>query len=336
MTNEVAKETERDQLLTVPLKHERRFRLGGFEIGVSMDVERAERLRNSSAFRYALRPAINGLGKLRGNGHGTSNGHHPGEPAAPVRPAEVTPEARAILDRIATTEWYHTIELPHGVVTPGYVDHREQLPHYNLPNDMRGMRVLDVATFDGFWAFEFERRGAEVVAVDIGSVRDTDVPRNWREEFEAKLATSDGFIEFGRASGFQIAHEILESRVDKRLCSVYDVSPERLGMFDMVFCSDLLIHLRDPLAAMEAIWTVTKNVAVFADVYHPQLDAFEGNALTEFTYAGQGNVWWRPSVTCYRLWLRLARFSRVDEISRFVLESQFRSEIPKVVFHAYR
>ena len=48
-----------------------------------------------------------------------------------------------------------------GVVTPGLFDHRPLVPQYGLPESLSGKRALDVATFDGFWAFELERRGAE-------------------------------------------------------------------------------------------------------------------------------------------------------------------------------
>jgi tRNA (mo5U34)-methyltransferase len=320
---------QRDKLLTVPPKRETRIKLGPIELGIAMGIEEAERVRKSLPYQYLLRPALNGLRRVVRS----SNGHRLGAPAtrrAPQTSGPPSPEARAVLDKISDVEWYHTIDLPHGVATPGYVDHRQQLPYYSLPEDMTGMRVLDVATFDGFWAFEFERRGAEVVAIDVGSVREADIPTNWIDEFEK------AGLDAPKGKGFQIAHELLGSKVQKEVCSVYDVSPKRLGKFDMAFCSDLLIHLRDPARAMESIWTVTENFAIFADVYHPQLDAFKDNALVEFTQAGQSDMWWRPSVTCYKLWLHLARFSRVEEISRFVLESNYRSEIPKVVFHAYR
>ncbi len=39
------------------------------------------------------------------------------------------------------------------------------------------MRALDVATFDGFWAFEMERRGAsEIVAIDLDCADKLDLP----------------------------------------------------------------------------------------------------------------------------------------------------------------
>jgi tRNA (mo5U34)-methyltransferase len=331
---EMVQQQEKQTELTVPLKRQKQVRIAGMDLGISLDARQADRVRNSKPYQYLIRPALNRLGRSNGNGHALAPDHYRAglvaqKPQLPVQ-APATPEARAIIERISGYEWYHTIQLPHGVATPGYVDHRAQLPYYHLPEDMTGMRVLDVATFDGFWAFEFERRGADVVAIDVASTADTDIPRNWTDEFQKAGLNHE------KGEGFRIASEILGSKVRKEVCSVYDVSPDRLGMFDMVFCSDLLIHLRDPLRAMESIFTVTQNFAVFADVYHPELDAFKGNALVEFTHAGKTDMWWRPSVTAYELWLHLARFSRLEEKSRFKLQSNFEHEIPKVVFHAYR
>ena len=63
--------------------------------------------------------------------------------------------------------WYHTLELAPGVVTPGWFDLRPIVSLLPWP-DVRGKRCLDVGTYDGFLAFELERRGAaEVVATDI-------------------------------------------------------------------------------------------------------------------------------------------------------------------------
>jgi hypothetical protein len=61
--------------------------------------------------------------------------------------------------------WYHTIDLPGRGPTPGYFDTRRAPAHVPWPRQLSGGRCLDVGTFDGFWAFEMERRGAfEVVA----------------------------------------------------------------------------------------------------------------------------------------------------------------------------
>jgi tRNA (mo5U34)-methyltransferase len=315
------------------LKSEKRIQLGSVELGIAIDAPQAERIRTSALYRYLIRPALNWIGK---GGNGRSNGIVPNNtsdvssPGATNGRSPISPEAREIIDLIADHVWYQSIELPHGVLTPGHVDHRGQLAQYHLPEDMTGMRVLDVATFDGFWAFEFERRGAEVVAIDVASTIDTDIPTNWRDEYEK------AGLDKKKGEGFRIASELLGSKVEKQICSVYDLSPERLGQFDMTFCSDLLVHLRDPLRAIEAIWTVTKDMAIFADVYDPSLDSFKRAILAEFTHEGNNETWWQPSAGCYERWMQIARFSRVEEKSRFKLQSTFQDEVSKVVFHAYR
>src|SRR5712671_982748 len=64
---------------------------------------------------------------------------------------------------------YHSIDLPDGTVLPGLqtVEHlRWRLDLFGLPHDLRGKRVLDIGAWDGWFSFECERRGADVVAVD--------------------------------------------------------------------------------------------------------------------------------------------------------------------------
>ncbi len=88
-------------------------------------------------------------------------------------------ERQAILDRVAAFPyWYHRIELPQGVVTPGWAPRVPEA--YAIPDDLSGKRVLDIGAWDGYWSFEALRRGArEVVAVDdfsdfLGALEDTD------------------------------------------------------------------------------------------------------------------------------------------------------------------
>jgi tRNA (mo5U34)-methyltransferase len=84
--------------------------------------------------------------------------------------------ASSAASRLSTRRWYHTVELPDGSATPGWFDLRGQVHHYGLPDSLAGKRCLDVGTWDGFWAFEMERRGGEVVAIDLDHERDLDWP----------------------------------------------------------------------------------------------------------------------------------------------------------------
>lgn len=171
----------------------------------------------------------------------------PDSPTASGTPVgdEQVAAARRALEENPT--WYHSIELAPGVVTPGQVDHRS-LASKLLPDDLSGLRALDIGTFDGFWAFEMERRGAEVVAIDVESADAAEWPPLNRERLRRE---SEAFqLELGR--GFRLAKELLGSNAERVICSVYDLTPEAIGgHVDFVFEGALLLHLRDPVLALE-------------------------------------------------------------------------------------
>src|SRR3712207_3284092 len=92
----------------------------------------------------------------------------------------------SLAQEVATLEWYHTIELAPGVVTPGWHDTRPIVSQIPLPASLAGKRCLDVGAVDGFWAFEMERRGAqEVVAIDILDPQEWDWPLGSDEDVVA-------------------------------------------------------------------------------------------------------------------------------------------------------
>ena len=146
--------------------------------------------------------------------------------------------------------WYHTLELAPGVVTPGFFDLRGVVDRLPWPT-VTARRCLDVATMDGFYAFELERRGAaEVVAIDIEDQADLDwLPRDVPPDHRRGREPS--------GVRFEVAHDALGSQVERRILNVYDLSPDRVGHFDVVIVGALLEHLRDPLRALEAIRSVT-------------------------------------------------------------------------------
>src|SRR5437763_12023044 len=88
--------------------------------------------------------------------------------------------------------WYHTIDLGDGLVTPGLYDYRETLTAFPFPRDMRGMTVLDVGSATGFFAFEFERRGARAISVELPSLRDLD--RFLGQSVESSLRKIEGML----------------------------------------------------------------------------------------------------------------------------------------------
>jgi tRNA (mo5U34)-methyltransferase len=162
-------------------------------------------------------------------------------------------------------EWYHSIELAPGEVTPGWFDTRPAAAKVPLPERLDGLRCLDVGTWDGFWAFEMERRGAaEVVAIDIDDPDRWDWPPRDRLQPE-RLAVQLLELVKGRGEGFRHAAGRLGSRVERVERSVYDLTPGDVGHFDVVFLGSLLLHLRDPVLALERLRGVCGGIAVIAD-----------------------------------------------------------------------
>jgi tRNA (mo5U34)-methyltransferase len=154
--------------------------------------------------------------------------------------------------------WYHTIDLGNGVVTKGMFDHRASEDHHLLPADLLGMRCLDVGTMDGYWAFAMERRGAdEVVAVDIEDPEDLDWPASLRHRIAKTMDET-------KTARFELARDSLGSSVKRQLRSVYSLDVD-LGLFDLVFCGDLLLHLKDPVTALERIRRVCRGSAIICN-----------------------------------------------------------------------
>ena len=138
-------------------------------------------------------------------------------------------------EEVAQVKWWHQINLGDGIVTPGRNDSRKHLASIRLPEDLSGKSVLDVGTWDGFYAFEAERRGAtRVVAMDSYC---------WNRGT-------------GKA-GFDLARRALGSRVEDRQIDLLDLSPETVGTFDVVLFLGVLYHLPHPLLCLEKLASVT-------------------------------------------------------------------------------
>ena len=102
---------------------------------------------------------------------------------------------------------------------------------FKFPESLTGLSVLNIGAWDGFFSFEAEKRGAKrVVAYD--------------------LHPPDYY-------GFALAKELLGSQVKYIQGGVYDLSPEAVGTFDVVFFFGVFYHLRYPLLALDRIWSVT-------------------------------------------------------------------------------
>lgn len=147
-----------------------------------------------------------------------------------------------VATQIAGVNWYHQIDLGSGVVTPGVDNTASRMAPLDLPKDLGGRSVLDIGAWDGFFSFEAERRGAaRVLATD------------------SYCWSGEGW---GTKEGFETARRILGSRVEDLEIDVMDLSPERVGTFDVVLFVGVLYHLRHPLLALERVSSVAADLLV--------------------------------------------------------------------------
>jgi tRNA (mo5U34)-methyltransferase len=207
-------------------------------------------------------------------------------------------------------EWYHAIDLAAGLVTPGHVDLRRTAAKV-LPADLTGKRALDVGTFDGFWAFELEKRGAQVVAIDLDDVTGAEWPPHHRDHY-IEVARERN-VDLGR--GFRLAAEALGSSVRRVECDVYDLTPADLGgPVDIAFIGALLVHLRDPVKALER---VRDALAPAGDLYLLETVCLRDTLLSPRTPKARFEPvytpfnWWRPNALALRSWLTVAGFSEL-------------------------
>jgi tRNA (mo5U34)-methyltransferase len=181
---------------------------------------------------------------------------------------------------------------------------------------VRGKRCLDIGTYDGFYAFEMERRGAaEVVAVDVEDHEEWDWPADARAG--GPLAQRDpGMSGPPKGAGFRLVADLIGSKVDWRVCNIYDLDPATIGTFDVVVCGSLLLHLRDPIRALEAVRSVTDGVFLSSEQIELWLSVFgRGRPLLRLNGSGGDCQWFNANAAGHRRMLYAAGFE-VERMSK--------------------
>jgi tRNA (mo5U34)-methyltransferase len=196
---------------------------------------------------------------------------------------------------VSKVNWYHSIPLGDGVVTPGADDTPSRLPKIHIPDDLSGKTVLDVGAWDGFFSFEAERRGASrVLATDSFS---------W---------TGQGW---GTKDGFELARRALGSRVEDRELDVLDLSPETVGVFDVVFFLGVLYHMKHPLLALERVFSVTRELLIMSTFVDATWTRRPAAAFYPRAEANSDPTnWWGPNPGAVVAMLETAGFARVDVV----------------------
>jgi len=208
--------------------------------------------------------------------------------------------------------WFHSIDLGHGVVTNGHKPPEtlaRELDAVGLPDDLSGMSVLDIGGWDGWFAFEAERRGASRVAVLDHYMWAIDVPAQqayWRRcmvEGTTPLPYHETDVWHpdtmpGRR-GFDVAREALDSKVEAIAVDFMTADLADIGVWDLVLYLGVLYHIEDPMAALRRVGAVTGRRAVI-ETEAVVVPGYEHEALWRFFPGAElnGDVsnWWAPNM----------------------------------------
>jgi tRNA (mo5U34)-methyltransferase len=157
--------------------------------------------------------------------------------------------------------WFHCIELAPGVFTKTASVAGEPADHPRetwdviknaLPGDLSGKSVLDVGCNAGFYSVEAKRRNASRV-VGVDSMR--------REIMQADFVR--------RALGLDI---------EFRALSVYGLSVDSVGRFDVTLALGLIYHLKHLILGIEKLAQVTTDTLIVETALLPQRSRRFGDA----------------------------------------------------------
>ncbi len=162
------------------------------------------------------------------------------DPKTTLRRADYT---EPIASRVRAINWFHRIDLGQGIVTPGDDDSPRKLAELCFPDDLRGKTFLDIGAWDGFFSFEAERRGAVRVLATDSYVWQGKVPGRSKE-------------------GFLTARTLLNSKVEDMEIEPVNISPQTVGMWDVVLFAGVLYHMKHPMLALESAASVTKELLI--------------------------------------------------------------------------
>jgi hypothetical protein len=183
--------------------------------------------------------------------------------------------APRVVEDLAACDFYHSVDIPgHGHVK-GQWDLRKTLGDYLGNVAFAGKRVLELGTADGYITFEIERQGADVVSYDLSpdfrwdvvpyarsamSTARTGDPGHW-------LTTEERFKDgIGRLNNaYWLAHRAHGSKARVVYGDVYHV-PDEVGEVDIALFGAILLHTRDPFAALASPLRLARDMVVVTEM----------------------------------------------------------------------
>jgi hypothetical protein len=247
--------------------------------------------------------------------------------------------------------WYHTIR-SNNLTTSGVYDIDKVVHNYGFDEDYKGRTVLEVGPSDGYFSFLFKKRGAEIVTAIDSNTYDGQVAINVsnksRESYEHKYSgykkEYDDFKYIYDYYGVKTSNKLLvlskimSLDVNYLNGSIYNL--DNVKNHDVVFCGDLLEHLRDPISAIEQLYNKTNHkciITVSTALTTSIRNIFYGDSYLRYVGHHAGGNFFQLSYGAVRNMCLSAGFSKVELVSNFNLKNNRHKTINKhFVIHAWK
>lgn len=195
-------------------------------------------------------------------------------------PRLAAPGRQALLEEIARYRWFHQVDFGDGVLTPGWIKASKiaRMTRCFFDRPLAGKSVLDIGCWDGAYSIAAARLGASRV-----------------------LATDHWVWAHGHGDrrAFELARTRLAPQVEVMDVPVEELSVERVGQFDIVLFAGVFYHLRHPLAVLERLAPIAREMFVLESRLCGVLGQLTSKPLIRFypgrELDGDESNWWAPN-----------------------------------------
>ena len=216
-------------------------------------------------------------------------------------------------NKIDNIKWFHSMQLGQ-YQTSGWQKTSSKLKSLHLPDELTGKTVLDVCAWDGFYSFECERRHAKrVLAVD-----------------DDRYSWNNAHHNFTGKRGFDLAKEILSSKVTSRIIRCENISKAELGTFDLILFLGVFYHVDDPLEFMRRLYEMTNWLLIVETHVDQRIKDIPAMIYYNGGHHGDVTNKWGPNILCVEKMLYDIGFAKVKRVYETA------NEEGRACLHAYK